>query len=224
MNSANNKEFKNYQKNKYYKINNVDNSDTNLNLNLTQNKNVLSPNLRKNSFHINQIQPNENKEGNSRKIQENSLNKLKKENKSMILSQIQLPLNSPNSPRNANNIHNFIRLNQGKNSLNKNNKNSPLNKNNQKLTENNINYTHNNTEYNLSEKLSTNISNNNDNYNTYKKSGRNSPKKVIYINKKNSTKNKNFEINVDCPEELHFFYINIFQKGNKINFEKNNNQ
>ena len=47
-------------------------------------------------------------------------------------------------------------------------------------------------------------------------------KKNIHINRKNNEQNKNFEISVDCPEELHFFYINIFQKGNKINFEKKN--
>ena len=103
-----------------------------------------------------------------------------------------------------------------------NDKKSPLNKTNQKIAENNINYMHNNTENNLNEKTNNITYNNYDNYNTYKKSGRNSPKKVVYINKKNSTMNKNFELNVECPEELHFFYINIFQKGNKINFEKHN--
>ena len=91
--------------------------------------------------------------------------------------------------------------------------------NNQKLSANNINYIHNNTEYNIYEKMNNNIANNDDNYKTEK----NSPIKSIFINKKNNLKNKTFEINVDCPEELHFFYINIFQKGNKINFEKNSN-
>ena len=48
-------------------------------------------------------------------------------------------------------------------------------------------------------------------------------KKGIYIKRKNSFKNLNFDIDVgvDCPEELHFFLINIFQKGNKLNFERN---
>ena len=82
-----------------------------------------------------------------------------------------------------------------------------------------INYIHNNTEYNIYEKMNNNIANNDDNYKTEK----NSPIKSIFINKKKDLKNKIFEINVDCPEELHFFYINIFQKGNKINFEKNSN-
>jgi len=201
INSANNSEAKNYQKN------NVLNSNI--------------QNIRKNSVNINHSSANEIiQQGNGRKNQEN-LNKLKKENKSMFLSQIQLPINSPVSPRNVNNIQNFIRLNQAKNSVNKNKKN-PINKNNQKLSANNINYIHNNTEYNLYEKINNNISNNEDNYSTYKKTEKNSPKKNIYINRKHSAKNKIFEINVDCPEELHFFYINIFQKGNKINFEKNN--
>ena len=109
---------------------------------------------------------------------------------------------------------NYIRINQGKNYINKsyNNKN-----NNQRLTDNNNILNHNNTENNI-------LINKDSSYNTYKKkTGKNSPKKGIYIKRKNSFKNLNFDIDVgvDCPEELHFFLINIFQKGNKLNFERN---
>ena len=76
---------------------------------------------------------------------------------------------------------------------------------------------------NINEKLSETTYNGEESYNAYKKTGRNSPKKGIYINRKSISKNKNFDIDVDCPEELHFFYINILKKGNKINFERKNN-
>ena len=223
MNSANNSEAKKYQKNKFIKLNNDITNNKNYNLNQTQiqNKNAPSSNIRKNSVNSsNHTQSNEITSTNSRKNQENNI-KLKRENKSMFLNQIQLPLNPQVSPRNVNNIQNFIRLNQGKNSVGKNNKKSLANISNQKLSINNYNYLHNNTENNLSEKY--NITSNNEEIGkTYKNVRKNSSKKNIHINRKNNEQNKNFEISVDCPEELHFFYINIFQKGNKINFEKKN--
>ena len=197
-------------KNKFFKINNVENR--NLNLNTT--------NKRKNSY-INNTESKEISTGNTRKNQEN-LNKMKKENKSMFLSQNQLPLKTPASPRNVNNIQNYIRLNQGKNNTSKNNKKSPNNKNNQKLSANSVNLVHNNTENNISEKLYNTTYNIEESYNTNKKTEKNSPKKSIYINRKSYKRNQNFDIDVDCPEELHFFYIKIFQKGNKIDFERKN--
>ena len=162
MNSANNSEAKKYQKNKFIKLNNDITNNKNYNLNQTQiqNKNALSSNIRKNSVNSsNHTQSNEITSTNSRKNQENNI-KLKRENKSMFLNQIQLPLNPQVSPRNVNNIQNFIRLNQGKNSVGKNNKKSLANISNQKLSINNYNYLHNNTENNLSEKY--NITSNNE--------------------------------------------------------------
>ena len=228
MNSANNSESKDYQKNKFFKSNIIDNQNK-YNLNQTQiqnkSKNDLNSNVHRNSGYINHTESNEISKGNGRKNnQDNNLNKLKKENKSMFLSQIQLPIKSSVSPRNVNNIQNYIRLNQGKNNNSKNNRKSPNNKsNNTKLSSNNINMYHNNTENNINDKISETTYNVEESYNTYKKTGRNSPKKSIYINRKSTSNNKNFDIDVDCPEELHFFYITIFQKGNKINFERKNN-
>ena len=225
MNSANNSESKDYQKNKFFKSNVIENSNK-FNLNQTQiqnkTKNVIDSNGHKNNDYINHTESNEINNG-RKNNQENNLNKIKKENKSMFLSQIQLPIKSSVSPRNVNNIQNYIRLNQQKNNNNKNYRKSPNNKTNTKLSTNNINMYHNNTENNINEKLSETTYNGEESYNAYKKTGRNSPQKGIYINRKSISKNKNFDIDVDCPEELHFFYINIFQKGNKINFERKNN-
>ena len=215
MNSANNSESKDYQKNKFFRANNIMDNSTKYNLNQTQVQNKSNKN-----YNINHTESNETTNiNNNRKNNQENLNKIKKENKSMFLSQIQLPIKSSVSPRNVNNIQNYIRLNQVKNNS-KNNKKSPNNKSNQKLSTNNINLYHNKTENNINEKNSETTYNMEESYNTYKKTGRNSPKKSVYINRKSFSKNKNFEIDVDCPEELHFFYINIFQKGNKINFEK----
>ena len=200
-------------KEKYPKNNNI-----NININISK-KIIYKQKDKKNLIVVkNQNQLN-SANNNHTKLNQENFNKLKKENKSMFLSQIQLPINSSVSPRNVNNVNNFIKLNQGKHSVNKSRKNQNSKNNNQKLSANNINYIHNNTEYNIYEKMNNNIANNDDNYKTEK----NSPIKSIFINKKKDLKNKIFEINVDCPEELHFFYINIFQKGNKINFEKNSN-
>ena len=210
---------------KYSKNNN---GNINININISKNityikskdkKNIINSannSELKNKYNINQHQTKNNNNTNTNIIRkeyehDNNYNKIRKDNKPKHLNQIQLPMNSSVSPRN------YLRINQGKNYINKINKSYNNKNNNQRLTDNNNILNHNNTENNI-------LINKDSSYNTYKKkTGKNSPKKGIYMKRKNSFKNLNFDIDadVDCPEELHFFLINIFQKGNKLNFERN---
>ena len=193
---------------------------------------------------------NSNKKENNKKNQGNILNKIIKENKSMYLSQIQIPINSSCSPRNINSIQNYLKyLNLGQNNS-KNYKNSPYNRSKcQKLSANSINYIHNNTEKNIynntynydysNNAFTPNSYHNNNNYiNAPKDDNDNniihkkSPSKSTYITRRNknsnqkcsnsNSENENKEVigpSIESPEELHYFYVKIFQKGNNINFD-----
>ena len=160
---------------------------------------------------------------NNRKNYGNTFNKIIKENKSSFFSQIQIPIRSPHTPGNINSIQNYLKyLNLGQRNKNKNCKNcSPLNKNNShKLSENNINF--------------KNITCNIENHNSFSQNDltkRNDTDIFISKPKRNKASNNsnNFsdlkETNspsIECPEELHFFYIKILQKGNNLNFENEN--
>ena len=179
--------------------------------NINKNKNcniIINNNINNNiNNHINtnpNIKEDENKNKNMNNININihiSKKVIKqiqsKDDKAMFLNQIQIPMNSV---QRNNNAKNYLKY-----------KENITNKTSQKLSTNNLNLKHNNTENNLFNK-SFNT--------TYKKFGKNSPRKnSVYIKRKKNG-NNNFDIDVDCPEELHFFYIKIFQRGNKINFEK----
>ena len=163
----------------------------------------------------------------------NIFNKIIKENKSSGLSQMQSPIGISHVQGSINSIQNYLKyLNIGQ--KNKNCKNTPsISKNKaHKLSANNINYNHNNTESNI---YNNNIYNSNYNYETYTTftqnnySKLNDDKENIIPNLKKSKKhseskkkNELKEINslpVESPEELHYFYIKILQKGKKVNFE-----
>ena len=221
------------------------------NINNSKNNNVLKSN------HINYTSndiyniDNLNDKENNKKTQGNIANKITKENKSMYLSQIQIPINS-SSPRNINSIQNYLKY------LHIGQKNSPQNKSkNQKLSANNINFTHNHTENNVFENIYNNTYNyeynnaftqNNYKYNKKnlkdipkgenKNKNNNNIKEKSEINigslskkiKKSSQKisdlsyiseNKGIDgISIENPEELHYFFVKIFQKGKNIDFDK----
>ena len=162
----------------------------------------------------------------------NIFNKITKENKSTCLSQIQSSIGLNNLQGNINSIQNYLKyLNIGQ--KNKNSKNIPVISKNKahKLSANNINYNHNNTETNIY----NNIYNSTYNYETQTTFTQNNCNKLnddkenIIPNLKKNKKHieikqkKEFkEINnlpVESPEELHYFYIQILQKGKKLNFE-----
>ena len=174
---------------------------------------------------------------NNRKNYGNSFNKIIKENKSSFFSQIQIPIRSPHTPGNINSIQNYLKyLNLGQRNKNKN-KNckicSPINKNNSyKLSENNINFK-NITESNIINNK-FNITCNFENHNSFSQNNltkKNDTDILIPKTKRNNTNNNsnNFSdiketnvLSVECPEELHFFYIKILQRGNTLNFENEN--
>ena len=214
----------NKNNNNYTKINNTKNNHIN----------YTSNDIYKNN--------SKEKENNNKKYQGNVMNKIIKENKSMCLSKIQIPINSTNSPRNINSIQNYLKylhIGQGKN--------SPQNKGkNQKLSANNINFVHNHTENNANETYNNtfnyeyNSAFTQNNYKYNKKNLKEIPKgekrntkdkaenSSGFSSKRNKKNNDESivseskiinEIPIEFPEELHFFYVKIFQKGNNINFD-----
>ena len=165
-------------------------------------------------------------------------NKKVKENKSTYLSQIQIPMNVSFSPRNFNNMQNYLKyLNISKN--NKIIKNNPQNKS-QKLSGNinNNNYLYNNTDNNL------NIYNRSENESTHNNKNlidANKEEKINNINRYSAFRNGNIgnnqgnnyknnesnyyekdinDFSFESPEELHYFYVKIFQRGKSLNFDK----
>ena len=186
---------------------------------------------------------------NNKKNQGNIYNKIIKENKSMYLSKIEIPINSSFSPRNINNIQNYLKyLHIGQNK----NKNSPNNKGkNPKFSSNNLNFTHNNTEYNVNNKTGIYDSNNaftkiNYKYNkknindipkneNKKENNKNENNMILNAKKKKSNQicnkstsideNKGIDIiSIENPEELHYFYVKLVQKGKNINFDNKKNE
>ena len=248
---------------------NINNSSTNTNTNKSKNnknhslyfssnsnKNILYNKTNSNntykSNHINytsnDIYNNTNNNNNAnlnyknykKKNNGSVINKNVKDNKSMYLSQIQIPMNASYSPRNINSIQNYLKyLNLGQN--NKNFKNSPQNRSknqNQKFSASNINPMNNNNN------IESSVYNNNksnyekDNefkHNTFNKSDINSnvirncsPKnKNSKVKKRRNESNISLnneigDFNFENPEELHYFYVKIFQKGKIINFDEKN--
>ena len=174
-------------------------------------------------------------------------NNKSKDNKSSYLSQIQIPMNVSFSPKNINSIQNYFKyLGSGQN---KNNyKNNIYNKN-QKLSASNINnYIHNNTDNNLYNNTFNNVKNSDFNENLYgikniidlRKNGINlnnynkinfSPNKKNIIKKQNIQKSNKYnfyeyseltELASETPEEFHYFFVKLFQKGKYLNFDSNN--
>ena len=215
------------------------------NVNNSKNKILTNSHINYTSNDIYNINVKEN----NKKIQGNAANKITKEYKSMYLSQIQIPINS-SSPRNINSIQNYLKyLHIGqKNSPQNRSKNQKLSANNINFTHNNTENnayenTYNNTyiyEYNNvitqknykynrknlknipkgeSKNKNNNIKENNSGLLT-KRSKKNSHN----INEfSNISQNKDiYEITFENPEELHYFFVKIFQKGKTINFDKSN--
>ena len=235
--STNSNMSTNTNKNKHYSKTNLNNSKTkNNHINYTSND-------------IYNINNSNDKDNNNKKSQGIMFNKIIKENKSMYLSQIQIPVNSSSSPKNINSIQNYLKyLHIGQNSS-KYNKNSPYDRTNknQKLSENNIIFKHNNTENNAMN-ITYNYEYNNaltQNNHKYNKKNVNDIPKGENINKikKESNKttgkrrnrvsihNTNYSNSIyenkaldtarfECPEQLHYFYVKMFQKGKNINFDK----
>ena len=168
------------------------------------------------------------------------INKNVKDNKSMYLSQIQIPMNASYSPRNINSIQNYLKyLNLGQN--NKNFKNSPQNRSknqNQKFSASNINSMNNNN--NVENSVYNNNKSNYEKENEFKHNTFNNSDINNNVVRNCSPKNKNSKVkkrrnesnislnneigdfNFENPEELHYFYVKIFQKGKIINFDDKN--
>ena len=166
----------------------------------------------------------------------NIVNKIIKENKSGYFSQLQSPISQSHIQGNINSIQNYLKyLNVGQ--KNKNYKNNPpITKSKiHKLSENNINYLRTNTESNI---YNNNIFYNSTNYETHANFTQNFYNKSSddnsNITKTYLKRNKKYNISsisdikdtnncpIETPEELHFFYIRLLQKGKKLNFDFNN--
>lgn len=204
---------------------NKNNHYSKINLNNKGNINSNNNHINYTSNDIYNNNSNEKDVNNNNKNQGGIINKIIKDNKSMYLSQIKIPINSSCSPRNIN-IQNYLKyLHLGQNSS-KNNQNNRTK--NQKLSATNINYAHNNTEYKEYSQMFNNensvVVQNNYKYN--KKNVKDIPKVEIKkceeqnSNQENINKEMNEQL-IDCPEKLHFFYVKIFQKGKHINFDEN---
>ena len=220
---------------------------TNNNITDINNKNNTKSksNIYKNNhinYNSNDINTNTNNYfNNGKKYNGSVINNKIKDNKSTYLSQIQIPMNVSFSPKNINSIQNYFKyLGSGQNNGYKNN----IYNKNKKLSNNSTNtYIHNNTEVNLynntyiNENINTvnenlydiknimdfnkndnpNISSNNylPNKNRIKKNQRNQSQSFNKFN------NDNDEFSFETPEELHYFFVNLFQKGKVLNFDNN---
>ena len=166
----------------------------------------------------------------------NPINKIIKENKSCF-SQIQSPIGiSHTQGNNINSIQNYLKyLNIGQ--KNKNYKNAPVISKNKahKLSANNI-YKQNNTEsniynnnYNSNYNYETQTTFSQNNYNKLNDDNDNlipslkNHKKFSDFNKKKETKKINV-LSLESPEELHYFYVKILQKGKNVNFDHKKNK
>ena len=202
------------------KNNNINNSNifTNNNQNLTNNE------IYNNYYSNRDI---------NKKNYGNIFNKIIKENKSLYFSQLQSPISQSHTQGNINSIQNYLKyLNIGQ--KNKNSKNNPsMNKTKgHKLSANNINYIHNNTESNIYNNIHYNSTYNYEIHSTFSQNNYN---KLIEDNSNlitNLKRNRKCNISTDIPEikevnneliespeELHYFYIQLLQKGNKLNFD-----
>ena len=168
----------------------------------------------------------------------NIFNKIIKENKASFPSEIQAPMSPAYTQSNINSIQNYLKyLNIGQ--KNKNCKNlGTFSKNKaHKLSANNVNYNHNITESNIYNKQcnstynydiqNTFTQNNYTKYNDEKENIIPNLKKnrKIFSKSTNKIEIKNIDdVQIESPEELHYYYVTILQKGKKINFEHKNNK
>ena len=161
----------------------------------------------------------------------NSLNKIIKEDKSTLLSKIQMQIGNPHTSGNINSIQNYLKY-LNINQKNKNSKNGQIYKNkSHKLSANNLNNNYNMTESNIFNNIYNNTYHNEGN-NIFSQNIYNKLNDIDNLNiklKNNKNKSNNFsdihQINnlvFESPEELHYFYIKLLQKGNKLNFDKKN--
>ena len=179
----------------------------------------------------------------------NIINKIIRDNKTKYLSQIKIPINLSNSPKNFNSIQNYLKYLKVRQNFNRSQSRTKI----QKLSASNINYIHNKTENNTYDNIFNNTFNyeynkgsikkyykynkkylkeiplsHNKNFNSKDKS----KKKNIFVSKRNKRIGQKYnyssfiynkkEINetlIECPEELHYYFVKIFQKGKNINFE-----
>ena len=170
----------------------------------------------------------------NKKNNNNVFNKIIKENKSTCFSQFQSPIGINHTQGNINSIQNYLKfLNIGH--KNKNYKNTPIISKNKahKLSANNINYNHNNTEsniynnnYNSIYNYETHTTFSQNNYNKLNDDNDNlipnlKNKKIEGINNKVDIKEIN-GFQIGSPEELHYFYVKLLQKGKKVNFDLKN--
>ena len=213
-------------------------TNSNMSTNTNKNNNMNSSNIYKsnnsnytrddiyNNYYSNR---DINKKNNS-----NVFNKIIKENKSTCFSQFQSPIGINHTQGNINSIQNYLKfLNIGH--KNKNYKNTPIISKNKahKLSANNINYNHNNTEsniynnnYNSIYNYETHTTFSQNNYNKLNDDNDNlipnlKNKKIEDINKKGDIKEIN-GFQIGSPEELHYFYVKLLQKGKKVNFDLKN--
>ena len=235
--STNSNMSTNTNKNNYMNNSNIYMSNNNnININNSNNNNV---NYTRDDIYNNYYSNRDRDRDINKKNYGNIFNKIIKENKSTCFSQIQSPVGINHTQGNINSIQNYLKyLNIGQ--KNKNYKNAPVISKNKahKLSANNV-YNHNNTESNIYK----NNYNSGYNYETHTTFSQNNYNKLnddveiendkIIPNLKNCARNeikenKNKEnkvINgclIESPEELHYFYVKILQKGKKVNFDKNN--
>ena len=137
------------------------------------------------------------------------------------------------SPKNINSIQNYFKyLGSGQN-INKNKKFS-VNNTNKYIHNNTGNDLYNNTYMKENKSIANNSShdskniidyNKNDNQkmnNCHHLSSKNGIKKNQKIQNFNKLNDNSDEFLFESPEEFHYFFVNIFQKGKVLNFDKNN--
>ena len=191
---------------------------------------------------------NSNIQENNNKNKGNIINKIIKDNKTKYFSYIKIPINFSNSPKNINSIQNYLTYLKVKQNVNwsqsrtKNQKLSASNinyvyTNTENITYDNIfnntfNYEYNNDPikkfYKSNKKYLKEIPlNQNKNFNSKDKL----KTKNIFVSKRNKHFGQKYnyssnvsdkkEINdnlMECPEQLHYYFLKIFQKGKDINF------
>ena len=219
----------------YFSTNN--NLSENINKNNIYNKNkinsIKSSNIINRSNYLNYTNNDIYKVKNNqyRNLKKNNVNVIK-DNKSLYLTRIQIPMNVSFSPKNINSIQNYFKyLGAAKNKNYKNN----LYNNKKKLSANNIksHYTYNKIEnktlnnenqLNLMEKdfIFNNISEINKNKNNLNFNSKDYSKNINNTVSNKIKTNYNFELDdfsFKSPEELHYFLVQLIQKGKDLNFD-----
>ena len=223
----------------YFSTNN--NLSENINKNNIYNKNkinsIKSSNIINRSNYLNYTNNDiykvkNNQYRNLKKNNVNVINNKIKDNKSLYLTRIQIPMNVSFSPKNINSIQNYFKyLGAAKNKNYKNN----LYNNKKKLSANNIksHYTYNKIEnktlnnenqLNLMEKdfIFNNISEINKNKNNLNFNSKDYSKNINNTVSNKIKTNSYFELDdfsFKSPEELHYFLVQLIQKGKDLNFD-----